>query len=82
MPDKYHEKALLDSAVLGWCDSAGCESVGHAANDCRLTRTVAAFGRKCAADAYEDAKNFCPEKFDCDTCRMLDTKAAALRGEP
>lgn len=40
-PD-YEKNAHLSAIVLGWCDSAGCESVGHKANDCKLAAALKA----------------------------------------
>ena len=74
-PDKYDEKAL--NVVCGFDFE---DSIQDMAED------VAAFGRKCAADAYEDAARIVGEE-DCGKTKgqlvpELYAKAAALRGAP
>jgi hypothetical protein len=41
-PKPCPEWVWTSSIVLGWCDAAGCESVGHKDNNCRLARALAA----------------------------------------
>lgn len=43
--------------VLGWCDSAGCQSLGHKTNNCRLARVFAAHLNRRAPSPVERAKD-------------------------
>ena len=40
-PKPIPQEIWTHAIVLGWCDSAGCESAGHEGNNCRLARALA-----------------------------------------
>ena len=44
--EEVEEWIWTSDVVLGWCDSAGCESIGHKGNNCRLANSFAAHLRR------------------------------------
>ena len=55
MPDKKPDWIWTSDVVMGWCDSAGCESIGHEANNCKLAVAFHSHLVKCAEEARREA---------------------------